>query len=145
MFIAEGKDQLENQCQVAKQLLKKIRIRLYETALEELKINDKKDLEILELITHRITDRLNYDVRNDLTRNHITKKNDTELKDYSDAKAKGYYYMMYDRLYNMNSKLPEYNLPRIIENIPETEIKNIFYDIYYSARNIAGKTEELNG
>ena len=42
-------------------------------------IKDQKDIEILELITYRIADRLCYDVRNDLTRNHITKKNDDEL------------------------------------------------------------------
>lgn len=138
LFIAEGKDQLENQCQVAKQLLKKVRIRIYEAGIEQLKIQDHKDIEIFELITYRIADRLNYDVRNDLTRNHITKKTDEELKEYSNAKAKGYYYMMYDRLYNMNSRLPDYELPKTLELIPESEIKAIFYEIYHSARSIAG-------
>ncbi len=138
MYIAEGKDQLDNQCQVAKQLLKKIRIRLYQAGVSKLDIKDQKDLEILELITYRIADRLNYDVRNDLTRNHITKKNDDQLKEYSDAKAKGYYFMMYDRLYNMNSRLPTYELPKILDEISESEIRNIFYDIYFSARSIAG-------
>lgn len=140
IFIAEGKDQLDNQCQVAKQLLKKIRIKLYESGLKEFEIKDQKDLEILELITYRIADRLNYDVRNDLTRNHISKKNDSELQQYSDAKSKGYYYMMYDRLYNLNSRLPEYELPKILDNISEKEIRNIFYDIYSSARSIAYTT-----
>lgn len=138
MYIAEGKDQLDNQCQVAKQLLKKIRIRLYQAGVSKLDIKDQKDLEILELITYRIADRLNYDVRNDLIRNHITKKNDDQLKEYSDAKAKGYYFMMYDRLYNMNSRLPTYELPKILDEISESEIRNIFYDIYFSARSIAG-------
>lgn len=137
IFIAEGKDQLDNQCQVAKQLLKKIRIRLYESGMKQFHIEDRKDQEILELITYRITDRLNYDVRNDLTRNHISKKNDTELKQYSDAKSKGYYFMMYDRLYNLNSRLPAYELPKILDNISEIEISNIFFDIYSSARSIA--------
>lgn len=140
LFIAEGKDQLDNQCQVAKQLLKKIRIRLYEAGITKFDIKDRKDLEILELITYRIADRLNYDVRNDLTRNHITKKTDSELKEYSDAKAKGYYFMMYDRLYNMNARLPEFELPKILDLVPEAEIKSIFYDIYFSARSIAGLT-----
>ena len=138
MYIAEGKDQLENQCQVAKQLIKKLRIKLYSTGLDIFDIKEKKDLEIFELITYRISDRLNYDVRNDLTRNHITKKTDEELSEYSNAKAKGYYYMIYDRLYNMNSRLPEFDLPKIIELIPEQEINNIFNEIYFSARDIAG-------
>lgn len=142
MYIAEGKDQLDNQCQVAKQLLKKIRIRLYQAGVSKLDITDQKDLEILELITYRIADRLNYDVRNDLTRNHITKKNDDQLHEYSDAKAKGYYFMMYDRLYNMNSRLPNYELPKILDEISEAEIRNIFYDIYFSARSIAGGKNE---
>lgn len=138
MFIAEGKDQLDNQCQVAKQLLKKIRIRLFQAGVMKFDLQDQKDVEILELITYRIADRLNYDVRNDLTRNHITKKNDDELREYSDAKAKGYYFMMYDRLYNMNNKLPNYELPKILDDLSESEIRSIFYDIYYSARSIAG-------
>lgn len=138
MFIAEGKDQLDNQCQVAKQLLKKIRIRLFQAGIMKFDLKDQKDVEILELITYRIADRLNYDVRNDLTRNHITKKNDDELREYSDAKSKGYYFMMYDRLYNMNSKLPSYELPKILDDISEAEMRSIFYDIYYSARSIAG-------
>lgn len=138
LYIAEGKDQLDNQCQVAKQLLKKIRIRLFQSGVMKFEIKDQKDIEILELITYRIADRLCYDVRNDLTRNHITKKNDEELKEYSDAKAKGYYFMMYDRLYNLNSKLPNFDLPKILDDISESEIRNIFYDIYFSARSIAG-------
>lgn len=138
IYIAEGKDQLDNQCQVAKQLIKKIRIKLYSTGLDLFKITDTKEIEILELITYRISDRLNYDVRNDLTRNHISKKTDSELKIYSDAKATGYYWMIYDRLYNLNSKLPDYNLPSILDKIPISEFESVFYDIYFSARSIAG-------
>lgn len=146
LYIAEGKDQLDNQCQVAKQLLKKIRIRLFQAGVMKFDFQDQKDVEILELITYRIADRLNYDVRNDLTRNHITKKNDDELREYSDAKARGYYFMMYDRLYNMNNKLPKVELPKILDDISEAEIRNIFYDIYFSARSIAGvKGEKING
>lgn len=144
LYIAEGKDQLDNQCQVAKQLLKKIRIRLFQAGVMKFEIKDPKDVEILELITYRIADRLCYDVRNDLTRNHITKKSDDELREYSDAKAKGYYFMMYDRLYNLNSKLPNFELPKLLDEISESEIRNIFYDIYFSARSIAGVTGGKN-
>jgi len=138
IYIAEGKDQLDNQSQVAKQLLKKIRIKMYVTGIDLFKIQDTKEAEIFELITYRIADRLNYDVRNDLTRNHITKKTDDELKKYSLAKAEGYYYMIYDRLFNLNSKLPEYNLPTILDKIPISEFEQTFSDIYFAARNIAG-------
>lgn len=138
IYIAEGKDQLDNQSQVAKQLLKKIRIKMFVTGISLFGIKDSKELEIFELITYRIADRLNYDVRNDLTRNHITKKTDDELKKYSHAKAEGYYYMIYDRLFNMNSKLPEYNLPSILDKIPINEFDQTFEEIYFAARNIAG-------
>lgn len=138
LFIAEGKDQLDNQCQVAKQLLKKLRIRLYEIAMEDYSNIDDKSKEILELITYRIADRLNYDVRNDLTRNHIAKKSTEELRQYSIAKANGYYYMIYDRLYNLNGKLPEYNLPKLLEKLSISEIEALFFEIYSSAQRIAG-------
>lgn len=138
MYRAEGKDILENQCQVAKQLLKELRIKLFKTGMDIYKFENQKDVEILELLTYRIVDRLNYDVRNDLTRNHITSKTDSELVAYSEAKAKGYYFLIKDRFYIWNSKLPEFNLPKIIESIPEMEIKNIFTEIYFSARSIAG-------
>ena len=138
MYRAEGKDILENQCQVAKQLLKELRIKLFTSGMQIYNFENPKDVEILELLTYRIVDRLNYDVRNDLTRNHITSKTDSELIAYSEAKAKGYYFLIKDRFYIWNSKLPEFNLPKIIESIPELEIKNIFIEIYFSARSIAG-------
>ena len=111
--------------------------KLYEKTLMQY-YEDKNKIQIL---SYQFSDSINY-FYGILSNGAITKKNENELKDYSDAKAKGYYYMMYDRLYNMNSKLPDYNLPKILENIPETEIKTIFYEIYYSARNIAGKLKE---
>lgn len=143
LLIAEGKDQLDNQSQVAKQLLKKIRIKMYNIGMDLFKIEDENEKSILELITYRIIDRLNYDVRNDLTRNHITKKTDEEIKEYSFAKAQGYYYMIYDRLFTFNSKLPKYELPKIIETYPTNEIEQVFLEIYKSARDIAGKKKEV--
>lgn len=74
LFMAEGKDQLDNQCQIAKQILKEIRVMLYECMVRKFNVTDKKNIAIIELITYRIVDRLNYEVKNDLTRNHITKK-----------------------------------------------------------------------
>lgn len=144
MYLAEGKDQLENQCHVAKQLLKELRIKIYTTGNKIFELSDRKDSEILELISYRIVDRLNYDIRNDLTRNHITKKTETELREYSDAKAKGYFYMVKDRLFIFNGKLPEIDLSKIMHTITLKDFENIFYDIYSAARNIAGGTGGIN-
>lgn len=135
---AEGKDQLDNQCQVAKQMLKELRIKMFTTGKNIFSMQDSHELVIMELISYRITDRLNYDVRNDLIRNHITKKTDEDLYEYSLAKAKGYYFMIKDRLFIFNDKLPEYDLPQIIEKIPINEINSIFLEIYKSAKSIAG-------
>jgi hypothetical protein len=46
--------------------------------------------------------------------------------------------MIKDRFYIWNSKIPNYDLRQIIERIPKTEITNIFKNIYFSARDIAG-------
>ena len=138
LYFSEGKNQLENQCQVAKLLMKELRIKLYITGEKIFNLTDQRDKDILELITYRIVDRLIYDLRNDLTRNHITSKTDVELDRYSEAKANGYYIMIKDRFYIWNSKIPNYDLRQIIERIPKTEITNIFKNIYFSARDIAG-------
>lgn len=113
LFMAEGKDQLDNQTHVAKQLLKQIRIKLFLEGKEFFNITDKKDLIIWELSTYRVAERLNYDMKNDLTRNHITKKSDSELFAYSDSKAEAYMAQITDRLYMLNAFLPEYDLPKI--------------------------------
>jgi hypothetical protein len=145
LLMSEGKDQLENQCQVAKNILKELRIKIYETGVKKFNIKGKQELDILELLTYRIVDRLNYDVKNDLTRNHITHKTDYELEEYTRAKSRGYYSMIKDRLYTQNDYLPNYNLPILMEQISPMEVEAIFKDVYFSARRIAnGMIEKSN-
>lgn len=138
LYIAEGKDQLDNQSQVAKQMLKALRVKLYTIGKDLLKIDNQKDLYILELITYRITDRLNYEIRNDLTRNHIINKSDDELVEYTKAKAKGYKMLVQDRLFLCNPKLSRYDLPSIMTQVSDDDFIKIFKDIYFAARSIVG-------
>lgn len=140
MYMAEGKDLLDNQCHVAKQLLKELRIKLFVIGKNKFNL-DQKDQDILELITYRITDRLNYDMKNDLTRNHITKKSDKDLISYSDSKAEAYIMQIKDRLFMLNSKLHSCDLPSIMDDIPESWFKDFYRKIYFSCRDIAGTPE----
>ena len=55
-------------------MLKTARIKLYETGINLFNIQDEKNKTIFELITYRISDRLNYELKNDFTRNHISNK-----------------------------------------------------------------------
>lgn len=137
LFMAEGKDLLDNQCHVAKQLLKELRIKLFVIGKQKFKL-DEKDLAILELITYRITDRLNYDMKNDLTRNHIVKKSDKDLISYADSKADAYIMQIKDRLFMLNDKLRGYDLPSIMDEIPESWFKDFYRKIYFRCRDIAG-------
>ena len=141
-YIAEGKDLVDNQSQVAKLMLKVARIKIYETGLEIFKIEDVKDKTILEMITYRISDRLNYELKNDFTRNHIVNKTNYELEQYANAKAKAYYRLVTEKLYMFNEKLPEYNLPQIMDHITFEDTKKLFTDIYFSGRDIAGQKIE---
>ena len=141
-YIAEGKDIVDNQSQVAKLMLKVARIKIYETGLELFKIKDEKDKTILEMITYRISDRLNYELKNDFTRNHIVNKTNYELEQYANAKAKAYYRLVTEKLYMFNEKLPDYNLPKIMDNISFEEAKKLFTDIYFSGREIVGQKIE---
>lgn len=137
-FRTEGKNTLDNQTSNAHNLLKKIWIDLYDTGRKKFKITDTIELFLLEDICHLIEGKLNYEVKNDLTRNHITEKNDLELSQYSDAKASGYYKSVKANLYYFNSQLPKYDLPLILDDITLDEFKKIFNEIYFNARKIAG-------
>ena len=138
-YIAEGKDIVDNQSQVAKLMLKVARIKIYEIGLKMFDIKDEKDKTILEMITYRISDRLNYELKNDFTRNHIVNKSNYELEQYANAKAKAYYRLIAEKLYMFNPKLPDDDLPKLMDEIPFDDAKKLFTDIYFSGRDIVGK------
>lgn len=138
LYQTEGKNTLDNQMSNAHNLLKKIWIDIYETGRREFKITEQMELFILEDIAHLIEGKLNYEVKNDLTRNHITEKGDLELTKYSDAKATGYYRSVKANLYTYNVQLPNYDLPEIMNKISLDEYKRIFNELYFNARKIAG-------
>lgn len=143
-YIAEGKDVIDNQAQVAKLMLKTARIRIYEVGLKLFGFPDEKDKIIFELITYRISDRLNYELKNDFTRNHIVNKSDSELEQYALAKTKAYYRLLTEKLYMFNSKLPEYDLPLIMNQLSFEEAKKLFTEIYFSGRDIVGYNKKIN-
>lgn len=134
----EGKNLLDNQTSNAHNLLKKIWIGIYEVGREKFQITDQTELFILEDIAKLIEGKLNYEVKNDLTRNHITEKDDLELQRYSEAKAVGYYHSVKANLFTYNIQLPKYDLPMILSNISIDDYKALFSEIYFNARKIAG-------
>lgn len=142
LYMAEGRDVLDNQCHVAKQLIKELRIKLYLAGKSKFKLDDK-DLIIFEFITYRITDRMNYDVKNDLTRNHIKSKSDNALISYSDSKAEAYIMQIKDRLFMFNSCIHGCDLPSILDDIPESWFKDFFRKVYFRCRDIAISPDEI--
>lgn len=138
LYRTEGKNTLDNQCCNAHNLIKTIWIELFETGKSLFNLTNQYELFLLEDITHLIESKLNYEVKNDLTKNHITEKTDYELTMYSEAKAHGYYNSVKAALYYYNSQLPAYHLPEIMESITIDDFIKIFKDIYFSARKIAG-------
>ena len=138
LYHTEGKNMLDNQTANAHNLLKKVWIDIFETGKRIFNITDRQELFLLEDISRLIEGKLNYEVKNDLTRNHITEKGDLELQKYSDAKAVGYYHAVKANLYTYNMQLPNYNLPDIMNNITLDDYKRVFSAIYFNARKIAG-------
>ena len=138
LYRTEGRNTLDNQTSNAHNLLKKIWVDLYDVGRKKFNITSQAELFILEDIAHLIEDKLNYEVKCDLTRNHITEKSETELSRYSDAKAIGYYRNVKASLYSYNCQLPKYDLPEIMNNITLDEYKRIFNEIYFNAQKIAG-------
>ena len=137
LYQTEGKNVLDNQTSNAHHLLKKIWIDIYNIGRRKFGITDSTELFLLEDIAHLIEGKLNYEVKNDLTRNHITEKGDLELAKYSDAKASGYYSSVNANLFTYNNQLPRYDLPLIMEEITLDDFKHIFSEIYFNARKIA--------
>lgn len=137
LYQTEGKNVLDNQTSNAHHLLKKIWIDIYNIGRRKFSITDSTELFLLEDIAHLIEGKLNYEVKNDLTRNHITEKGDLELAKYSDAKASGYYSSVNANLFTYNNQLPKYDLPQIMEEITLDDFKHIFSEIYFNARKIA--------
>lgn len=142
LYKTEGSNLLENQNANAHNLLKKVWIDIYETGRKIFAITDTQELFLLEDISKLIEAKLNYEVRKDLARNHISTKESIELNRYSDAKAEGYYRMVKANLYAYNVQLPKYELPSILNHISVEDFKKIFEDIYFSARKIAGGQKE---
>ena len=141
-YQSEGKNLLDNQTNNAHNLLKKVWMDIYQCGKNLYQITDSNELFILEDIAHLIEGKLNYDVKNDLTRNHIIEKSELDLTKYSDAKAVGYYRAVLAMLYQYNIQLPEYDLPKIMDQIQIDDFKKIFIDIYFGARKIAGEMQK---
>lgn len=139
LYQAEGKNVLSNQSTNAHNLLKKVWMDIFQTGRRIFNISDQMELFLLEDIAHLIENRLNYETRNDLTRNHITEKSDLELTKYSDSKAAGYYAAVCAELFRLNVQLPKYDLPEIMNHITLDDYKRLFSEIYFSARKIAGE------
>lgn len=138
LYKTEGRNLLGNQMSNAHNILRKIWIDIYDTGKRIFNITDQQELYLLEDIARLIEAKLNYEVRNDFTRNHIVSRDDLELQKYSDAKAAGYYNAVKANLYAYNAQLPEYNLPEIMDEISLDDYKRVFGEIYFNARKIAG-------
>lgn len=138
LYRTEGKNTLDNQSCNAHNILKKVLINIYDIGKNMFNIQDQTELFLLEDISRIIESKLNYEVKNDLTKNHITEKDDLELTLYSEAKASGYYQSVTAMLYAMNVQLPNYNLPEIMNEFSLGDFNSIFKEIYFSAKKIAG-------
>lgn len=137
-YRSEGKNTLDNQSCNAHNILKKVLINIYDIGKNMFNIQDQTELFLLEDISRIIESKLNYEVKNDLTKNHITEKDDLELTLYSEAKALGYYQSVTAMLYAMNVQLPNYNLPEIMNEFSLGDFNSIFKEIYFSAKKIVG-------
>lgn len=141
-YVAEGKDVIDNQSQVAKLMVKGGRLRLYQKGLNLFNFKTEQEKIIFELLTFRIADRLVYELKNDFTRNHILNKTDYELEQYARSKSKAYYCLIKEKLSIYTEKLPNYDLIKVIDEIPMDDIYGLFKDIYYAGRGIVGYKEK---
>lgn len=134
---ADSRELSDNQMRAAKIMINKLKIMMIE---ESDKLYPNKTLleaNFIDLLLGRITDNLLEQFRIDLVRNHIVKKNEDELKIYSQSKATMYYTKVEVYLSDYNRTMPEYNLKDIIKGIPEKVFFEHYYDAYKSAKDLS--------
>lgn len=126
---AESRELNDNQMRGAREILSWIEVTLRNTSEKTFVNQDLLERAYLDLLFKYISSTLLEQFRLDLVRNHIVKKTESELKEYSEAKAEIYRSMVMAILSKHNSDLP--NLP-LIELLNDLSTKD-FFDVYYKA------------
>ena len=136
-IMAESRELSDNQMRGAKEILGYIGVELRHEAdmsfidqdmLEKAYLNKVFEIIILELLEQ---------FRIDLVRNHIVKRNEQELKEYTAAKAEIYYKMVQSILSECNDEIPRFSLPSLLDNIPESEFYELYYKAYLNAKRLS--------
>ena len=75
--------------------------------------------------------------RLDLVRNHIAKRTESELKEYTEAKSEIYYLSVQAMLSEFNHDLPRFNLTSLLDNISQREFYDLYYKAYLNAKRLS--------
>ena len=134
---------LTSQYANALNLLRGLRIELRNAGREHLRLSTDAEILALEDVTARIEHRIEREVFLDLIRNHFGEKSKEALKEYSDAKAEGYWRRVNADLSDFSSRFPGQNLSALMDYIPIESYYKLFEEIYSSANRIASEHKTI--
>lgn len=134
---AETRELSDNQMRGAREILGMIKVELRHEADMIFADQDSIERDLLDEIFENILLQLLDHFRIDLVRNHIIKRNDAELKEYTQAKSDIYYTLVKTLLSEKNSKLPRFSLPKLLDNFSDREFYEIYYKAYLNARRLS--------
>lgn len=134
---ADSRELSDNQMRAAKVILGKLKVLLCTEADVIWTSKTSLETDYISLLLNHITTHLLEQYRIDLVRNHIMQKNYEELKIYSDAKAVMYRMKVESFLNDYNRCIPQYDLKRILDNVPENTFKELYYQAYSQAKSLS--------
>lgn len=134
---AESRELSDNQMRGAKEILGYIGVELRHEADMSFMDQDLIERAYLDKAFKLIVLELLEQFRLDLVRNHIAKRNEAELKEYTEAKAEIYYLSVQAMLSDFNKDLPRFNLTSLLDNISQREFYDLYYKAYLNAKRLS--------
>lgn len=134
---AEGRELSDNQMRSGKALIGSLKSVLRDKAYESFPYLKPFEIAYLNLLFEHIIQYLIEQYRIDLVRNHIVKKTESELYEYTQAKSEMYYLKVRSFLDEYNIDLPEYDFMKIMEKIPQTYFYETYAKVYRSAKQLS--------
>lgn len=134
---AESRELSDNQMRGAREVLSYIQVMLREQSSKKFPGLTYLESSFLDLLFKYIMTSLLEQFRLDLVRNHIVKKTESELREYSSAKADIYYMSVQAILSRYNHEIERFNLSDLLMNIPQEEFDRLYFKAYLNAKKLS--------
>lgn len=134
---AESRELSDNQMRGAREILSWVEVSLRKASDVMFVNQDLLERAYLDLLFKYISSVLLEQFRLDIVRNHIVKKTESELKEYSEAKAEIYHSMVKAVLSKHDSDIPTFCIIDLMDNITVKDFYEVYYKAYLNAKRLS--------